>query len=194
MNTSRVTIASHLNQTNQDTSAELNNLIISSKVLESVPHLGPAGRLVSAPVGHALEAAFDHSLGDPILWAWQTHRDLKAAATATLDGTGQPEHVALAEHEISSIHHPEVDITVDQWAPVTITFDLTLHFTLEGLLLTVQGGLLIGLGPGACSADATLSTHGFELSRSAQYTLHELITLHTGLRLLPASAYTRRSA
>lgn len=193
MNTSshRVTIASHFNQTTPDTSAELNDLITSSRVLESVPHLGPVGRLVPAPVTRALAATFDRDLGDPILWAWRTHRDLKEAASATLAGNGPPEYVTLAEHEISSIHHPEVDITVDRWPPATITFDLTLRFTLEALLLTVQGGLLIGLSPGVCSVDVALSAHGFDFSRSAKYALQELLTLHTGLRLLPASAYAQ---
>ncbi len=191
MNTSshRITIASHFNQTGPDTSAQLNDLIRSSKVLGLVPHLGPAGRLMSAPVTRALTATFDRDLGDPILWVWRTHRVLQDAASTTLAGTGSPEYVTLAEHEISSIHHPEVDVTVDRHAPVTITFDLTLLFRLEGLRLTVQGGLLTGLSPGACSVDVTLGAHGFDFKRSAKYALQELVTLHTGLRLLPASAY-----
>ncbi|GAA1573402.1 hypothetical protein GCM10009789_28630 [Kribbella sancticallisti] len=181
-----VTIAAHFNPT------EVNDLVANSKVLELVPHLGPAGRLVSAPVTRALAETFDRDLGDPILWAWRTHRELKEAATATLAGTGSPEYVTLAKHEISSIHHPEVDVIVDRQAPVTITFDLTLLFTLDGLLLTVQSGLLIGLSPGTCSVDLTLGAHGFDFSRSAKYALQELVPLHTGLRLLPASAYARQ--
>jgi hypothetical protein len=191
MNTSshRITIASHFDQTGPDASAELNDVITSSKVLELVPHLGRAGRLVSAPVTQALTATFDRDLGDPILWAWRTHRDLEEAANATLTGTGSPEYVTLAKHEISSVHHPEVDVTVDLQPPATLTFDLTLRFTLESLRLTVQGGLLIGLSPGACSVEVTLGAHGFDFKRSATYALQELVTLHTGLRLLPASAY-----
>ncbi|TCC27345.1 hypothetical protein [Kribbella speibonae] len=191
MNTSshRVTIASHFGQTSRDTSAELNGLLARSNVLELVPHLGSAGRLVSAPVAHALTATFDHDLGDSILWAWRTHRDLQEAASATLADTGPPEYVTLADHEISSVHHPEVDVIVDGQAPYTITFDLTVLFTLESVLLTVQRGLLIGLSPGACSVEVSLGAHGFDFRRSARYALQELVTLHTGLRLLPASAY-----
>jgi hypothetical protein len=191
MNTSsdHITIASHFDQTGRDTSGELSDLITSSKVPGLVPQLGPAARLVSAPVTRALTAIFDRDLGDPILWAWRTHRDLKEAAIATLAGTGSPEYVTLAKHEISSIHHPEVDVTVDQQAPVTITFDLTLLFKLESLRLTVQSGLLIGLSPGACSVEVILGGHGLDFTRSAKYALQELVTLHTGLRLLPALAY-----
>jgi hypothetical protein len=188
MNTSRhpITIVSHFNHTGPDTSAELSDVITTSKVLE---HVGPASRLLSAPVTHALTATFDRDLGEPILWAWRTHRDLQEAASATLAGSGSPEYVTLAKHEISSIHHPEVDVTVDRQAPVTITFDLTLLFMLEALRLTVQRGLLIGLSPGACSVEVTLGAHGFDFKRSATYALQELVTLRTGLRLLPASAY-----
>ncbi|RZT28011.1 hypothetical protein EV649_1787 [Kribbella sp. VKM Ac-2569] len=192
MNTSsshQITIASHFNQTSPDTSAELKGLITRSKVLERAPHLGPVAWLVSAPVTHALTATFDRDLGEPILWAWRTHRELQEAANATVAGAGSPEYVTLAKHEISSIHHPEVDVTVDQQPPVTLTFDLTLLFTLESLRLTVQGGLLVGLSPGACSAEVTLGAHGFDFKRSATYALQELVKLHTGLRLLPASAY-----
>lgn len=191
MNTSshQITIASHFNQTSPDASAELNDLITRSKVLELAPRLGPVAWLASAPVTRALTATFDRDLGEPILWAWQTHRLLEKAASATLAGSGSPEYVTLAKHEISSIHHPEVDVTVDRQAPVTITFDLTLLFVLEALRLTVQRGLLVGLSPGACSVEVTLGAHGFDFKRSATYALQELVTLRTGLRLLPASAY-----
>ncbi len=191
MNTSsrRITIASHLNRTGPNASAELNDVLTSSKVLELVPHLGPASRLVSASVTHALTATFARELGDPILGAWRMHRDLQEAARASLASTGSREYVTLAKHEISSIHHPEVDVTVDQQDPVTITFDLTVLFMLESLLLTVRRGLLVGLSPGSCSVEVTLGAHGFDLRRCATYALQELVTLHTGLRLLPASAY-----
>ncbi|TCC01927.1 hypothetical protein [Kribbella soli] len=191
MNTTshQITIASHFNQTSRDASAELSDLITKSKVLELAPHLAPVAWLASAPVNRALTATFDRDLGDPILWGWRTHRDLQEAASATLAGTGSPEYVTLAKHEISSIHHPEVEVTVDQQAPVTIRFDLTLLFTLEALRLTVQSGLLVGLSPGSCSVEVTLGAHGFDFKRSATYALQELVTLHSGLRLLPASAY-----
>jgi len=189
MNTSsrRITIASHFKRTGPDAPAELNDVLTSSKALDLVRH--PASRLVSAPVTHALTATFDRELGDPILWAWRTHRDLQEAARASLASTGSPEYVALAEHEISSIHHPEVDVTVDRLAPVTITFDLTMLFTLEGVLLTVQRGRLVGLSPGSCSVEVTLGVRGFDFKRSATYALQELVTLHTGLRLLSESPY-----
>jgi hypothetical protein len=108
---------------------------------------------------------------------------------ATLAGTGPPEYVSLASHEISSMHHPEVDVTVDLQPPVTITFDLTFLFKLEAVLLTIQRGLLIGLSPAACMVELTFGAHGINVSRSAKYALAELVTLPTGLRLMPASAY-----
>ncbi|MGW6195821.1 hypothetical protein ACWF0M_06705 [Kribbella sp. NPDC055110] len=185
----QITIASHFGRTTPDASAELKDLITRSKVLELAPHLGPVAWLATAPVTRALAETFDRDLGEPILWAWQTHRELQEAARATLAGTGSPEYVTLARHEISSIYHPEVDVTVDRQAPVTITFDLTLLFRLEAVRLTVQGGRIIGLSPGACTVEVTLGAHGFDLKRSATYALEELVTLHSGLRLLPASAY-----
>ena len=185
----RVTIISHFNQTSRDASAELNELVTNSKVLELAPRLGPVGPLVSGPVAGALAETLDRDLGAPILWAWRTHRDLKLAATATLAGTGPPEYVSLARHEISSIHHPEVDVTVDLQPPVTITFDLTFLFKLDALLLTIQRGLLIGLSPAACMVELTFGAHGINVSRSAKYALAQLVTLPTGVRLLPASAY-----
>jgi hypothetical protein len=191
MNTNdrRVTIVSLFSEAGQDGSTELNNLVTSSGVLKLVPRAGPAGPLVSGPVAAALAKVLDQNLGDPILWAWRTHRDLKEAATATLAGTGPAEHVSLASHKISSVHHPEVDVTVDGQAPVTITFDLTLLFTLDALLLTVQRGLLVGLSPAGCSVTMTFGAHGINTTRSHRYTLPELIHIQTGLRLLPKPAY-----
>ena len=188
MNTSnhRVTIVSLFTEASHDASTELNNIVTRSGVLKAVPRVGP---LVSGPVAGALAKVLDEDLGAPILWAWRTHRDLKEAARATLAGAGTPEHVSLASHKISSDHHPEVDVTVDAQSPMTIRFDLTLLYTLDALLLTVQKGRLVGLSPAECSVTMTFGTHGINTTRSSKYALPELLTVHSGLRLLPKSAY-----
>jgi hypothetical protein len=185
----RVTIISHLSETSQDARGELSELVTASGVLNPVARLGPAGQLVTGPVADAVAETLELDLGDPIVWAWQTHHALKEAARATLAGTGSPEHVSLATHKISSVHHPQVDVIVDEQPPLTITFDLTLLFRLEALLLTVQRGRLVGLSPAECYVEMTFGAHGMNVSRSRRYALPELVNVQIGLPLLPASAY-----
>jgi hypothetical protein len=131
----------------------------------------------------------DQDLGDPILWAWQAHQALTNAAKATLAGTGPPEHVSLTSHTITSVHHPQVDVIVDEKRAMTITFDLTLTFELEALLLTVQRGYLVGLSPAGCHAEMTFGAHGIDVTRSKDYRLPEVVNVRNGLPLLPSSAY-----
>lgn len=186
-----VTIVSLFTEAGQDASTELDRLVTSSGILESVHRVGP---LVSGPVAGALAKVLDVNLGAPILWAWRTHRELKEAARATLAGSGPPEHVSLADHKITSDHHPEVDVTVDPQPPLTIRFDLTLLYTLEALVLTVQRGHLVGLSPVRCAVTMTFGSHGINTTRSRTYALPELLTVHPGLRLLPESAYATDAA
>jgi hypothetical protein len=184
-----ITVLSHFRQTSNDTAAELNELLSASGALSPFARMGLTGQMVGGPVAGALAEALTLDLGDIIFWGWQTHHSLQAAARATLAGAGPPQHVSLATHGITSVHHPQVDVIVDEQQTMTITFDLTLIFSLEALLLTVQRGLLIGLSPAGCHVEMTFGAHGMNVSRSWTYRLPDLVNLQYGLPLLPRSAY-----
>jgi hypothetical protein len=189
----RATVMSHLGgggRRHRDSTDELSKLVTNSNVLAPLAgRLGPAARFAAGPVTAGLASALSVNLGDVILWGWQTHHALRAAATATLPGTGPPQHVGLATHQIRSEHHPQVDVIVDEQPPMTITLDLWLVFKLDALLLTVQGGRLVGMSPAGCQVDMTLGARGMNVTRSKKYTLPELVQMGSGLRLLPATAY-----
>jgi hypothetical protein len=151
--------------------------------------MGLTGPMMAAPVTGALAEALTLDLGNLIFWGWQTHHSLKEAARVTLAGVGPPQHVSLATHRITSVHHPQVDVIVDEQQTMTITFDLTLTFSLEALLLTVQRGLLVGLSPASCHVEMTFGAQRMNVSRSWTYGLPDLVNLQYGLPLLPRSAY-----
>jgi len=167
----------------------LNELLAASGVLNPFARMGLTPPSVTGPNAGAVTEALDLGLGNIIVWGWQTHRALQEAARATLPGTGAPRHVGLAIHQITSVHHPQVDVIVDEQPPLTVTFDLTLLFRLEVLLLTVQRGRLVGLSPAGCQVGMTFGAHGMNVSRSGRYVLPELANVQSGLPLLPASAY-----
>ena len=184
-----ITVLSHLRQTSNDAAAELDELLSRSGVLSPFSRMGLTGPMIAGPVADALAEALKLDLGNVIFWGWQTHHSLQEAARATLAATGPPQHVSLARHQITSVHHPQVDVIVDEQQTMTITFDLTLIFALEALLLTVQRGLLVGLSPAGCQVDTTFGAHGMNVSHSWRYGLPDLVNLHHGLPLLPRSAY-----
>jgi hypothetical protein len=185
----RVTIISHFSDATQDATGELSELVATSGVLNPLGRIVPAVSVVAGPVAGALAETLKLDLGNIIVWGWQTHGSLKAAARATLPGTGPPQHVSLATHQIRSVHHPEVEIIIDEQPPMTITFDLTVVFRLEAVLLTVQRGLLVGLRPAGCRVEITFGAHGMNIFRTGRYALPELVNVESGLRLLPSSAY-----
>jgi hypothetical protein len=149
--------------------------------------------MLAGPVAGAVAEALTLDLGNIIFWGWQTHHSIQEAARGTLAGTGPPQHVSLAAHQITSVHHPQVELIVDEQNTATITFDLNLVFRLEALLLTVQRGLLIGLSPAGCHVEMTFGAHGMNVAHSWTYGLPDLVNLQYGLPLLPGSAYRTAS-
>jgi hypothetical protein len=188
------TIVSHLTRPGPD-ARELNQLVASTGVLAPLAsHLGAAASWAAGPVTGAVAETLDVRLGDVIIWGWQTNQAIQRAAKATLPGTGPPEHVGLYRHEIRSVHHPQVDVFINERPPLTITFDLTLVFVFDALLLTIQRGLLVGLSPAGCQVEMIFGAHGINATRSARYMLPALVEVEPGPPLLPASAYVASPA
>jgi hypothetical protein len=171
--------------------ADLSKRITASGILRPLAHLGTVLPTLTGDLARAVADALRFNLGDVIVQGWRIDRALHAAATATLPGTGPAQHVSLSEHTISSTHHPQIDVIIDEGPPLTITLTINLELGINALLLTVQRGRLVGLSPAGCRITAALAIGDITTPpRTRELALRELVTLNPGAPLLPPAAYT----
>lgn len=158
-------------------------------VLASAGHLGKeAFRLVDQRVAEALGGPLAIDVGVLVLDGWRKYRELVAASERTRDAPGQPEDVVLGDHEITSTHHPEVDVIVDGSLVSTLTFELTVSLELRGVIAIVEKGRLTTLRCGDVVAGARISLWDQELARGeVSCVVGMLVQLGDGVMLVPAA-------
>jgi hypothetical protein len=124
-------------------------------------------------------------LGDLVIAGWRKQGQLAAAAERTAANPGTSELVELATHRVSSVHHPYVELLVNDVRVTTVNFELDLEFEVEALVATVRDGHLASLHSGNCDLSATLTAEDIRLaSRRQQFSLPVLVRwpllLHLG--------------
>lgn len=135
-----------------------------------------------ATVAHGL---LDLDLSDLVTEGWRKFEDLTAAARRSLAAPGSREIVDLASHSIVSKHSPHVDVLVDDVRVATVRFDLSVEFTVKGVVATVRDGCLVSLQSGVCDVSGKLAAEGRQLARrEAHYELPWLVKLGDGIPLL----------
>jgi len=71
--------------------------------------------------------------------------------------------VKLGRHTVTSSHKPSLDIVVDGVKVDTVPFEVKLTLTLDTALLTIRGGEVLAVAPGACKAAGELKCEGYSL-------------------------------
>jgi hypothetical protein len=124
-------------------------------------------------------------LGDLVIAGWRKQGQLAAAAERTAANPGTSELVELATHRVSSVHHPYVELLINDVRVTTVNFELDLEFEVKALVATVRDGHLVSLHSGNCDLSATLTAEDIRLaSRRQQFSLPVLVRwpllLHLG--------------
>jgi hypothetical protein len=151
--------------------------------------LGLAAQTTREAAGDQVAAVADGvlalDLGDLVVAGWQKQGRLAAAAERTAANPGTSEVVELATHRINSVHHPYVELLVNDVRVTTVNFELDLEFEVKALVATVRDGHLVSLHSGDCDLSATLTAEGVRLAgRRRQFSLPVLVRwpllLHLG--------------
>lgn len=140
----------------------------------------------------ATRAAGLLSVGLPevIVAGWRKHKDLTDAARRTLGLPGSTEVLDLASHRITASQEPYVTVLLDGQPVATIHFGLSFAADIGTLLATVEAGRLVALSAGRCEITVTLLIEGIGVvTRGAHLEPARLLSLRSGIRLLPARAY-----
>jgi hypothetical protein len=184
------TVSTFLFGEDQDTEQALAQALHEHGVLGSMGTtfelVSEAGREAAADqvavVAHGL---LDLDLGDLVIAGWRKQGQLAAAAERTAANPGTSELVELATHRVSSVHHPYVELLVNDVRVTTVNFELDLEFEVKALVATVRDGHLVSLHSGNCDLSATLTAEDIRLaSRRQQFSLPVLVRwpllLHLG--------------
>jgi hypothetical protein len=135
-------------------------------------------------VAAVADSVLDLDLGDLVVAGWRKQGQLAAAAERTAANPGTSELVELATHRVSSVHHPYVELLVNDVRVTTVNFELDLEFEIKALVATVRDGHLVSLHSGDCDLSATLTAEGIRLaSRRQQFSLPVVVRWPLLLRL-----------
>jgi hypothetical protein len=158
----------------------------AERALSSVGAFGAATfRLLDRRVVEALHGPLAVELGGWLLEGWRKFQELAAAAERTRDNPGPSEDVVLVDHEITSIHHPTVDVIVNGSVVTTLTFELTVTLELRGVVAVVREGRLTAIRCGDVLAGARLALEGRELCRGElPVVIGALVPLGDGIELV----------
>jgi hypothetical protein len=153
----------------EDTGPALTRALDEHGVLGSVDTaLGLVAQTTRQAAGDQVAAAADGvlalDLGDLVIAGWRKQDQLAAAAERTAANPGTSELVELATHRISSVHHPYVEVLVNDVRVTTVNFELDLEFEIKALVATVRDGHLVSLHSGDCDLSATLTAEGVRLA------------------------------
>jgi hypothetical protein len=160
----------------EDTGRALARALNQHGVLGSLGiDLGPVAQTTRGAAGDQVAAVADGvlalDLGDLVIAGWRKQGQL-AAAERIAANPGTSELVELASHRVSSVHHPYVELFVNDVRVTTVDFDLDLEFEIKALVATVRAGHLVSLHSGDCDLSATLTAKGVRLaSRRQQFSL-----------------------
>jgi hypothetical protein len=153
----------------EDTGPALARALDEHGVLDSLDTaLGLVAQTTREAAGDQVAAVADGvlglDLGDLVVAGWRKQGQLAAAAERTAANPGTSELVELATHRISSVHHPYVELLVNDVRVATVNFELDLEFEVKALVATVRDGHLVSLHSGDCDLAATLTAEGVRLA------------------------------
>jgi len=91
----------------------------------------------------------------------------------------------LAEHTLKSLHHPSVEVYINDRFLGKFVFDISVALTLKGLVLKIQDARVKAISPGSCQAEGTITLEQAVLvdRKLSLLTLPDLIDLGEGVNL-----------
>jgi hypothetical protein len=153
--------------------------------LDRVP--ASARPLVERDLPAAVSSLLGPDLGLVLVSAWRQHRALVAAARRTQADPRAAEFVPLADHGITTAHHPSVEIVVNEATVGSVQLELSLSLDIEGLAATVRSGRLVALQGGRCTVSVALAVEGHEVASRQRVLVDPVLAVSfgSGIALLP---------
>jgi hypothetical protein len=105
----------------------------------------------------------DVQLSDVLAAAWKKCREIRKYADSTAYPPGETFLVPLAEHTVTSVHHPRIEILVDDHPVATVDLEIEAAIALEGVILRISDARIRGVATGSCTGSGAITCEGFLL-------------------------------
>jgi hypothetical protein len=99
----------------------------------------------------------DIEVPDLLLASWRKCNQLQAALAESREKPETKMYVGLAEHTITSTHHPSIEARIGGVTAKPFIFTLQLHFKLIGCELEIQAGAIKRAKTGSCEIEGTFA-------------------------------------
>lgn len=162
---------------------------LAGKVRSAATSVVPKGALalIRRQVADAALEVLDIPFSDVLTGAWSRYSELMQAAELTRADPGRREDVVLAEHTVTSEHHPRVDVLVDDTLVASIHLLVELLCTVRALTVAVERAAIVEVGSGSAHVELSVGTDDVPLwTREHEFDVTALVPLREGgIPLLP---------
>jgi hypothetical protein len=107
-----------------------------------------------------LEELLDINISDILVAAWNKYQVLLKYTDRTKYPPNETFLVPLAEHTVTSEHHPYLEIMVEDQPVGRIDFDVLIALKLKGIILKVQDAKIMEIHTGTCKGKGTIKCEG----------------------------------
>lgn len=122
-----------------------------------------ADGVLEQEIARAVEEILSPPLEDVLVAGWRKWSELRQHAEATRVQPGVTHVVPLVAHDLVSAHKPTIRVLLNDATLVTLAFDLSLKFHLEGFRATLQAGAIQSVTTGAARLSVVLAYKGQEI-------------------------------
>jgi hypothetical protein len=117
-------------------------------------------QLVTGPewsgIGERVLDLLDINVVDVLVGGWRSHRDVRRELRQTLEDPSRTALVNMVQHSIESTHTPSIEVRSHGRKLFALSFPLELTFEVDAVALTIRGGAIREIRPGAVTVRGTL--------------------------------------
>lgn len=114
-------------------------------------------------VTEKIAGVFDLEIPELLVMAWKKEEEIIDALAESEKTPDETAHVELAEHTVTSVHHPKVTIEIDGVRAKTLEFTADVSLTLQGAILAIRAGRVTEIRTGSVTAEGTFLYGDLEL-------------------------------
>ncbi len=119
---------------------------------------------VKKTIGEKVGELLDVPLLDVMMGGWKKLAKVMEYADTSKYPPGGANLVPLAEHKVTSEHHPYIEVLVKGRPVAKIVFDIELALTVEGLVLKIENATVKSIQAGTLTGSGSISLKGTTLT------------------------------
>lgn len=193
MNTAPLTLNQFFSLKNEELPPDQVSAIESSGQVSAVKESvlkqtkGVGWDIIKTEILEKVEDLLDIGIPDIMVATWNKYRILLKYLDRKKYPANESFLVPLAEHTITSEHHPYLEIMMNEQPVGKIGFDISVALKLEGIILKIQDGKIKEIFTGTCKGKGTIKCDNLILLEkdTPSFPLPASINLGQGVPITP---------